>query len=194
MIGIFHVLATLMELFKTSPNVQSWVYPDTGVFMIATVPLFSGFLYSAVGSYLARAWRAFRFRFTHYPTFNYTALIAVLIYINFFTHHYIFDVRIILFITIAYLYFKTRVYFTVLEKERSMPLLLGFVLVSFFIWIAENVGTFASVWLYPSQIAQWELVHPEKIGAWFLLMIVSFVLITSLHAKRNEETRKLEVV
>lgn len=183
MIGVFHFLATMMELFKTSPEIESWFYPDQGFFMIATVPLFSGFLYSAVGSYLARVWRAFKFRFTNYPNFLHTAIVATLIYINFFTHHFIYDIRLLLFIAIAYLYYKTQIYFTVLKKERSMPLLLGFFLVTLFIWIAENAGTFFSVWLYPSQIDGWELVGFQKIGSWFLLMVVSFVLISSLHRK-----------
>ncbi len=52
---IFHVVATVMELFKTAKG--SWVYPDANVIRIAGVPLFSGFLYSAVGSYIARCWR-----------------------------------------------------------------------------------------------------------------------------------------
>ncbi len=46
-----------------------------------------------------------------------------------------------------------------------MPLLLGFALVSFFVWIAENVATFANVWLYPSQHDGWTYVSPNKFGA-----------------------------
>lgn len=194
MIGIFHIIATLMELFKTSPDVSSWVYPGDAIFMIATVPLFSGFLYSAVGSYLARAWKTFQFRFGNYPSFLYTVVVAVLIYMNFFTHHFITDIRLLIFVAIIILYFRTRIYFTVLKQERSMSLLVGFSLVSCFIWIAENIGTFSSIWLYPSQINGWELVSIHKLGAWFLLMIVSFVLISALHVERNKETNKLEIV
>ncbi|MGH1559463.1 DUF817 family protein [Caulobacter segnis] len=32
-----------------------------------------------------------------------------------------------------------------------MPMLMGAVLVSLFIWFAENLGTFAGAWIYPSQ-------------------------------------------
>ena len=59
-----------------------------------------------------------------------------------------------------------------------MPLLLGFVLVSFFIWIAENLGTFAAAWTYPDQQNGWSVVSYAKKGSWFLLMIISFVLVT----------------
>jgi uncharacterized membrane protein YoaT (DUF817 family) len=49
---IFHVVGTAMEIFKTS--VGSWIYPEDNFFRIAGVPLFSGFMYASVGSYLAR--------------------------------------------------------------------------------------------------------------------------------------------
>ncbi|MBY0448530.1 MAG: DUF817 domain-containing protein, partial [Hyphomonadaceae bacterium] len=61
----FHIVGTVMELFKTS--VGSWVYPEEAVFRVAGVPLFSGFLYASVGSYLARVWRICAFRFTGFP-------------------------------------------------------------------------------------------------------------------------------
>src|ERR1700742_89968 len=64
---VFHLLATAMELFKTSPGIGSWNYPGPAVIRLAGVPLFAGFMYSAVGSYIARAWRVFELRFTHHP-------------------------------------------------------------------------------------------------------------------------------
>jgi uncharacterized membrane protein YoaT (DUF817 family) len=61
-------------------------------------------------------------------------------------------------------------------------LLLGFFLVAIFIWLAENIGTFTSVWLYPHQLKNgWSPVSVEKLGSWFLLMIISFVLVTTVH-------------
>ena len=58
-----------------------------------------------------------------------------------------------------------------------MPLLLGFGLVALFIWLAENIGTFTAAWVYPHQRHAWELVSLGKLGAWFLLMIISYVLV-----------------
>ena len=52
---IYHVVGTVMEVFKT--GVGSWIYPEPSIFHIAGVPLFSGFMYAAVGSYIARCWR-----------------------------------------------------------------------------------------------------------------------------------------
>ena len=62
-----------------------------------------------------------------------------------------------------------------------MPLLLGLGLVALFIWFAENAGTFAQAWVYPSQRAGWHPVAPEKIGAWLLLMTISYVMVWAVH-------------
>src|ERR1700761_5537050 len=64
-IAAFHCVGTAMEIFKT--HVGSWTYPEPSLLRIGAVPLFSGFMYSAVGSYIARASRLFDFRFSHYP-------------------------------------------------------------------------------------------------------------------------------
>ena len=61
----FHVTGTIMEVFKT--RMGSWDYPEPGMLRIGAVPLFSGFMYAAVGSYIARVWRIFDFHFTRYP-------------------------------------------------------------------------------------------------------------------------------
>lgn len=70
----YHLVGTLMELHKTS--LGSWLYPEASLFHIAGVPLFSGFMYAAVGSYLARVWRLFDFRFARHPRRALTGLLA----------------------------------------------------------------------------------------------------------------------
>jgi uncharacterized membrane protein YoaT (DUF817 family) len=62
-----------------------------------------------------------------------------------------------------------------------MPLLLGWFLVAVFIWLAENIATFARGWVYPDQENGWTLVSPGKLGAWYLLMYISFVLVAAVH-------------
>lgn len=178
----FHVVGTAMELFKTSAG--SWLYPEPSLLRIGEVPLFSGFMYAAVGSYLARVWRIFDFRFTHYPRAPWTQLLAIAIYVNFFAHHWLPDVRLALFAVMFLLFRRTRVYFTVWREPRWMPLLVGFLLVALFIWFAENIGTFARAWSYPDQEREWTLVSPAKLGAWYLLMYISFVLVATVHAAR----------
>lgn len=180
---IFHVVGTAMEVFKTSAG--SWIYPEENFFRIGGVPLFSGFMYSAVGSYIARCWRLFDFRFSNYPPAWTTWLLAVLIYVNFFTHHYMVDLRYGLFAFAALIWGRTVIHFTIDEVPRRMPLLLGFFLVSLFIWIAENVSSFSTVWLYPHQLKAWAPVGLGKLGSWFLLMIISFVLVAMVNTPRS---------
>ncbi len=179
----FHIVGTVMELFKTAHG--SWLYPEPGLLKIGAVPLFSGFMYAAVGSYIARVWRIFQFRFDHYPPRRATWLLAAAIYVNFFAHHWLPDVRLLLFAATALLFWRTRVWFTPFRKPRRMPLLLGWLLVALFIWGAENIATFSNAWLYPSQRAGWHMVSPAKLGAWYLLMIVSFVLVALVHGERE---------
>lgn len=177
----FHLVGTVMELFKTRQG--SWLYPEPSLLRIGAVPLFTGFMYAAVGSYIARVWRIFRFRFPGYPPRWTTWLLATAIYVNFFAHHWLPDIRLALFAATGLLFWRTRVCFTVWREERWMPLLLGWFLVALFIWFAENVGTFSHAWIYPSQREGWQLVSPAKLGAWYLLMIISFVLVELVHGE-----------
>jgi uncharacterized membrane protein YoaT (DUF817 family) len=179
---IFHVVGTLMELFKT--DMGSWAYPEHSFFHIGHVPLFSGFMYASVGSYLARVTRIVDMRYTRFPNTKVTIALAALIYANFFTHHFIPDMRILLFILVAVVFGPTWVYYRPYQTFRRMPLLVGFGLVAFFIWGAENIGTFAAVWVYPHQRAGWHLVRFGKYGSWFLLMIISFILVTLVNPPR----------
>ena len=188
---IFHVVGTAMELFKTGAG--SWIYPEEAFFRIGGVPLFSGFMYAAVGSYLARVTRIFDMRYTRYPPLWATVLLAVAIYVNFFAHHFVTDVRIGLFAVTAVLFLRTGVHYRVFRFRHRMPLLAGFLLVALFIWFAENIGTWSRAWLYPGQEAGWTPVSIHKLGAWYLLMIISFVLVTLVHRPRAldaEETRQ----
>src|SRR3989344_6878880 len=86
---LFHILATGMELFKTHPTIGSWAYPDiwSAIFVLGTVPLFTGFLYSAVGSYISRAFTFLKLSYGHFPAYFHLWILAALIYLNFFTHH-----------------------------------------------------------------------------------------------------------
>lgn len=178
-IVVFHVVGTLMELFKTS--IGSWSYPEENIMRMMGVPLFSGFMYSAVGSYIARFWKLFNCDFEHYPNIVYTAILAALIYINFFTHHIIMDMRYMLILAIIILFAKTRLFFTITEKQYQIPLLIPFVMLAFLLWVAENIATYQHTWLYPDQLNGWKMVSFHKMESWFLLMLLSFVLVSLLH-------------
>jgi uncharacterized membrane protein YoaT (DUF817 family) len=179
---IFHIVGTVMELFKTDAG--SWIYPEANFFRLGGVPLFSGFMYAAVGSYLARVARTFDFQFTAYPKRRWTLVLALLIYINFFAHHFLPDIRYALFAVTGVLYWRCWVYYRVWRWQHKMPMLLGFFLVALFIWLAENIGTYAGAWLYPDQETGWKMVSFSKMGSWYLLMIISWVLVTLVHAPK----------
>lgn len=184
----FHIIGTIMELFKTQAG--SWVYPEHSLLHIGAVPLFSGFMYAAVGSYIARIWRIFSFSFTGYPPVWTTAVLAGAIYVNFFAHHCVPDIRLLLFAAAALVFGRTWVWFTPWRDARRMPLLIGFLLVALFIWFAENIATFANAWNYPDQRHGWHMVSVAKLGSWYLLMIISYVLVSLIHGitRRAPET------
>jgi uncharacterized membrane protein YoaT (DUF817 family) len=185
-ISLFHVIGFALEVFKTSSGIRSWSYPDFAYTKLFGVPLFSGFMYAAVGSYIIQAWRFFDLKVKHHPPYWMATLIAATIYINFFTHHYIGDYRWYVAACALGLYARATVIFRPLDKERTMPLLVSFLLIGFFIWIAENISTFLSVWRYPNQIGAWATVHVGKWSSWSLLVIMTFTIVTNLkHIKQR---------
>ncbi|MCF8504919.1 MAG: DUF817 domain-containing protein [Caulobacter sp.] len=180
---IFHVVGTIMELFKTAHG--SWTYPEQSLMRIGGVPLFSGFMYACVGSYIARAWRLFDVRFEDYPPVWTTWALAVAAYLNFFSHHYMQDLRWPLFVVSAAIFGRSGFSFTPDRVARRMPMLLGFLLVAAFIWIAENLATLANAWVYPAQADGWKPVSVAKLGSWYLLMLLSFVLVSLVHRPKG---------
>ncbi len=185
-IFLFHVIGTVLELYKTHPAIASWSYPEPGFFKIATVPLYSGFMYAAVGSYLTQSWRIMKNTLEEYPPYWMTVLLCAGIYLNFFTNHFIPDLRILLIPAVFLLFARTTVYFYPLAIPRKMPLALAFMLVAFFIWVAENISTLLGAWKYPDQVHVWNAVSTGKITSWFLMVIISFIIVAYLkHYKKD---------
>lgn len=185
-ICLFHLIGFALEVFKTSSGIGSWAYPDPGYTKLFGVPLFSGFMYAAVGSYIIQAWRLLNLRVRHHPPYWMSTLIALAIYANFFTHHYIPDYRWYIAACALGLYARATVTYQPLDKQRAMPLLLSFILIGFFIWLAENISTFFDVWKYPNQIGAWTAVHVGKWSSWSLLVIMTFTITANLkHIKER---------
>jgi uncharacterized membrane protein YoaT (DUF817 family) len=185
-ISLFHVVGFCLEVFKTSSGIGSWSYPDFAYSKLFGVPLFSGFMYAAVGSYIIQAWRLFDLRIKHHPPYWMATAVAILIYANFFTHHYIGDFRWYIAACALGLYARSMVVFRPLDQDRRMPLLLSFLLIGFFLWLAENISTFLGVWRYPNQIGAWATVHIGKWSSWSLLVIMTFTIVASLkHIKAS---------
>lgn len=174
-IVLFHITGTVMELFKT--DVGSWAYAADGILRIGGVPLFSGFMYAAVGSYMVRVYRLFDLGFTRYPRRWMTAILAGAIYVNFFTHHWWWDARWVLLVGVVLLWLPTVMHARVWRRTIRLPLLAVFAGVAVFIYLAENIGTWAGAWAYPDQAGGWQPVSLSKLSSWFLLMIISVVLV-----------------
>lgn len=172
---VYHVTGTIMEIFKV--HMGSWTYPGPAIIQIAGVPLFSGFMYASVGSFMARTIRIFDMRFTHYPPMWLTGLLATSIYVNFFSHHYLPDLRYLLFAATVIVFRRVNIYFTTDRTTLQMPLVVAAFLSSAFLWVAENIGTLTGTWIYPTQ-KTWHVVSFGKLGSWYLLLYVSFVLVT----------------
>lgn len=185
-IFVFHVIGLALELYKV--QMGSWAYPEDAVSKVFGVPLYSGFMYASVASYMCQAWRRMGLRISSWPASWIVVILGAATYFNFYTHHYIYDVRWILKLLILLVFLKTFVSFTVNKTTYFMPLTLSFFLIGFFIWIAENIATFFGAWAYPNQQQQWEIVHIGKISSWLLLVIVSFMIVAQLkHVKESRE-------
>ena len=155
------------------------VVPRHGIAAVGGVPLYSGFMYAAVGSYVCQAWRRLDLRITGYRPWA-TATVAALIYLNFFSSHVIRDLRLPLAVALLAVTWRAWVRFTVGRRRYAMPLPLSFVLIGFFLWLAENAATLLRAWQYPHQEAVWSTVHAAKLGSWSLLVVVSIVLVAAV--------------
>jgi uncharacterized membrane protein YoaT (DUF817 family) len=179
-IAAFHLIGLVFELVKV--RLGSWSYPEPALTKLAGVPLYSGFLYAAVGSYVCQAWRLLQLRVSNYRAVA-TGLAAAAIYLNFITHHWLPDLRWPLALVLVATTWKAFVHFTVGGRRYRLPLALSFVLIGLFLWAAENIATYFGAWSYPYQLEHWTPVHPSKFGAWTLLVSVSFTLIAAWQAR-----------
>jgi uncharacterized membrane protein YoaT (DUF817 family) len=185
-ICLFHVIGLALEIFKVS--VGSWSYADHGNIRIGNVPLYSGFMYAAIASYMCQSWRRLKLDVRNVPM-KPTLALAALIYANFFTHHWLPDVRWFLVIAVIFVLRSSTIHFTVRGSKYKIPTTLSFFLIGFFVWIAENFSTFVGAWRYPNQRAGWSIVHTGKISSWSILVIFSFILVLWLKSYEHKITK-----
>ncbi len=181
---IFHLLGLILELFKTHPTIGSWRYPEFAYFKFMTVPLYTGFMYASVASFLIQWRKKSRVILIHYtarPVF----LIAVCIYLNFFTHHFGLDLRWFLLISLVIFTWHSQMQFCWHQRTYRIPLLIVFFTLGLTLWLAENVATFYGAWQYPNQQISWHMVSTQKIISWSLLIVMSFVIVHSTDYQRT---------
>lgn len=181
---VFHLIGLALELYKV--HIGSWSYPAEGWLKFGGVPIYSGFMYASVASYVCQAWRRFKLTISGWPPPILSIGLSAAIYLNFFTNHYIYDIRYVLMLALLPVFGRAVVSFTVGNRIYKMPMIVSYLLIGFFIWIAENISTYLKVWKYPNQEAAWHVVHWGKIGSWFLLIIISVIIVVEL--KRLKET------
>ena len=190
-IAVFHGAGLALELFKTHAHARA--YPEPGWTKIAGVPLYSGFMYASVASYLCQAWRRLDVSLSGWPASRTAWALVAGIYANFFTEHWLPDARWLLAGLIVLVFRRTWVSFTVCAKNSRpetyrMPMTVAFVLIGFFVWVAENIATYYGAWQYPNQSGGWHPVSLAKISSWSSLVVFSFLIVAQL--KHVKELRK----
>jgi uncharacterized membrane protein YoaT (DUF817 family) len=185
-ICVFHLVGLILELYKVRHG--SWAYPEPAYAKFSGVPLYSGFMYAGVASYIFQAYRVFDLEFTRMPK-KWIALLGVsLIYLNFFTASWLGDNRIWLSVALVALFSPGKSNFTCDSKRLKMPLPVSFVLIGFFVWVGENISTYLGAWVYPHQVNGWQLVDSSKILSWSIMVMVAFVIIWTWK-ERGEKTQ-----
>ena len=188
-IMVFHVLGMVLEIYKV--NAGSWAYPDEGLFKIAQVPLYSAFMYSAIGSYIVRAIKEFDILVLNWPKRWLTISLSALIYLNFFTDIHVIDYRNLLYLAIILIFWRSRFTFVVRYRRHEWPVVLAYFLIGLFIYFAENIGSFLGGWKYTYQIARWHFVDLGKLSSWVLLIIVSIIIVIEL---QHYFSKKLNII
>lgn len=184
-ITMFHLLGLIMEVHKVYHG--SWSYPEEAYSKIYGVPLYSGFMYASVGSYICQSWRNMQLETVNWPKQIWAIPVGAAIYINFITNVFIVDLRLVIAVLLLVIFWKTRFVFILNNRQYQMPAIISFLLIGFFIWIAENIATFFGAWQYAYQHAGWQVVDWHKLTSWSLLVIVSIIIVGELKKLKKEK-------
>ena len=187
-IAVFHLAGLGLELFKTQGH--CWAYPEPAWTKLAGVPLYSGFMYASVASYLCQAWRRLDVRLHRWPRAWVTGVLAGAIYLNFFSERWLPDFRWVLTALVLLVFRRTAAGFAVRGVRYALPMPAAFGLIGFFLWVAENIATYFGAWQYPNQHGLWHLVSLVKMSSWSLLVIFSFLTVAQLKRTKEERTKE----
>jgi uncharacterized membrane protein YoaT (DUF817 family) len=185
----FHGLGLGLELFKV--HVGSWSYPDPALLSAGGVPLFSGFMYASVASYMIQAWRRLDLELVGWPRARVVVPLGAAIYANFFTHHVLPDLRWALAVAVVAVTCRTKIRFQAIRgRVRTMRAPAAFFCIGLFVWFAENIATFLGAWVYPHQRGGWSPVHLMKLSSWALLVIVTFLIVAELRRLKDYSAKR----
>lgn len=186
----FHVVGLMLELYKVRHG--SWTYPEFAFSKVGGVPLYSGFMYASVASYILQATRVFNLQFHKMPKTYWAGFCIFLVYLQFFAGAVIGDQRLIVSLVLTGLFWPAKVNFDCRLRTFTMPLTFAFFLIGSCIYAGENIATFLGAWAYPHQLDGWELVHPTKIVSWTLMATVGFVMLWSTKTLESRAHRLSE--
>ena len=172
-IGAVFLAGVVLEWQRTGAG--AWAYEAGGVLQFGQKPLFVGFMYAAVGSYIIRSLRLKALMVTGMPAIWIGLGAGAVIYGSYFLSLPSW-VRPLLLTFVVIVFSGARVR-SPSGSWLYVPVALAMAAV--LLWVAENVGTFTGTWSYPGQGA-YEFVSLSKIGAWFLLLNVCFLLVIYL--------------
>lgn len=170
---VFCGLGLGLEWFNTARG--NWAYEEAGWLTFADVPVFVGFMYAAVGVCILRMIRIFEMQFSPFPRTPLALGLALLIYMNFFTQHLVFDIRLGLFAATVLLFGRTRIWFRSGGRTYWMPMLVSLFLSALGVWLAENLGTLTGTWVYDGQ-QPGEPVNLATLGSWYLFLCVALMV------------------
>lgn len=188
-ICVFHFLGIMLEVYKVSHG--SWRYPDVGLKLYG-VPLYSGFMYASVASYLMQAWRRHNMTLENFPSWRRMTLLAVGIYANFFLSRHFGDSRWILSVVTLLIFGRTFVLIDVGPSRWRVNLLFGFLGLGTWVWIAEHLCTSLGAWQYPNQTHGWTWVDPGKWSSWCLLTVISFLAVAAFKLTEKMEIKAIQ--
>jgi uncharacterized membrane protein YoaT (DUF817 family) len=188
-IAIFHVVGVVLEWFKVASG--SWSYPEEAWLKISGVPLYGGFMYAAVASYMSQAWRRLELDFTCWPRPGLIAAVVAVVYIQFFLPVQTLGLKIVTLVAVLLVFARTRVAFTSARERLWMPVPLAFLLIGVFIYICENLATYFGAWTYPYQADAWQPVHLSKVISWALMVIVGLSIIHFYRGKVSDIKRQV---
>jgi len=188
-VTIFHALGLALEIHKI--NTGCWSYPEFSYLKIGGAPLYSGFMYAGVASYICLAWKRFDLRVEEWPAAVFILPLAALTYLQFFVGSWTLPGRLMMLALVLATFYRCRVYFTSGGQRLWMPMPVAFALIGSMIWIAENIATFLHAWQYPYQAHGWVPVHATKMVSWTLLIAVSVVVVEHAHRHLRLPARTL---
>lgn len=178
LICVFHALGVGLEWHKTTHG--GWSYPEPSWLRLGPVPLYSGFMYASVASFLLGAWKVLDLRLTGAPPAGLAAALGLAIYGNFLTNVWLPDLKLPLLVGVGWLFRRGRVE----VAGRGAPLLPMFPALGLALWLAECWATWFGAWVYPRQLAGWTPVPPDKVVSWTALVVVSFLLVARAREDR----------